>query len=561
VDLIGRTLLGKYEIEALLGKGGMGAVWRARHALTGRKLAIKTLDESYLKKKGVVQRFGREARAASAVHHPGIVEVLDLDQTEDGIPFLVMEFLEGETLAKRIERRGRLQQDELVHLGVMLLEALEAAHLGGVIHRDLKPENIYVVPAGRRGEIVKILDFGISQKRDEIGDKLTQTGSVLGTPHYMSPEQALGDKELDQRADLYAAGVVLYECAVGDVPFDAPNYNRLLRTILDDPPVPPRSRRAEISPEVERVILWAMEKDRERRVPSAQEMMTWLEKAAAGQQPPYQPVGTVRAASSSATSSPSMPPLAPAGSLPAPRGRASTLADGDMSVGSWRPSAADAQKSAFDELPLPGAPRVERKGEPMALELDESALKPKSAGSSGQYAAVQAGRTSVPPPVTGSMRPAPMPSSDVSGRWSAAPPPPAPQAAKPAWKRYTAWGAGALVLFVAVVFAVRFVVEPVVHDDVEDPTEGHRIGEPPDEPVVRGPEFVSVVVEGLPPGARVRLDGLPAHSPMRMRRGGRHVLEISAPGYGDRRIELVADENQTIHADLRPAEGTGTPVP
>src|SRR5688500_2289442 len=107
MDLTGRTLLGKYEIEGLLGQGGMGAVWRARHALTGRKLAVKTLDESYVDNQAVVQRFGREARAASACQHPGIVEVLDLDQTEEGIPFLVMEFLEGENLARRIERRGR----------------------------------------------------------------------------------------------------------------------------------------------------------------------------------------------------------------------------------------------------------------------------------------------------------------------------------------------------------------------------------------------------------------------------------------------------------------------
>ncbi|HBQ10442.1 MAG TPA: serine/threonine protein kinase, partial [Myxococcales bacterium] len=161
MDLTGQTLLGKYEVESLLGVGGMGAVWRARHALTGRKLAIKVLDEAYLKNDQVTRRFGREARVASSIQHPGIVEVLDLDQTAEGVPFLVMEFLEGETLASRIERRGRLQQEEIVRLGRMLLDALDAAHTHGVVHRDLKPENIYVVPAGRRGELVKILDFGI----------------------------------------------------------------------------------------------------------------------------------------------------------------------------------------------------------------------------------------------------------------------------------------------------------------------------------------------------------------------------------------------------------------
>ncbi|MBZ0119721.1 MAG: serine/threonine protein kinase, partial [Sandaracinaceae bacterium] len=273
----------------MIGQGGMGAVWRARHALTGRKLAVKTLEQGYLANQAVVQRFGREARAASAVHHPGIVEVLDLDQTEEGVPFLVMEFLEGESLASRIERRGRLGQEELLRLGTMLLEALDAAHSHGVVHRDLKPENVYVVPAGRRGEAIKILDFGISHKADEAtAHKLTVTGSVLGTPHYMSPEQAMGE-EIDHRADLYAAGVVLYECAVGDVPFDAPNYNKLLRTILDSPPVPPRQRGAEISEGVERVILWALEKERDARVSSAREMLRWLRAAAEGGEVPYHP--------------------------------------------------------------------------------------------------------------------------------------------------------------------------------------------------------------------------------------------------------------------------------
>ena len=187
MDLTGQTLVGKYEVESLLGVGGMGAVWRARHSLTGRKLAIKVLDEAYLKNEQVTRRFGREARVASSIQHPGIV----------------------------------------VRIGRMLLDALDAAHTHNVVHRDLKPENIYVVPAGRRGELVKILDFGISQMYEEGEHKLTMTGSVLGTPHYMSPEQAMGEPDVDHRADVYAAGVVLYECAVGDVPFDRSEERRV----------------------------------------------------------------------------------------------------------------------------------------------------------------------------------------------------------------------------------------------------------------------------------------------------------------------------------------------
>ena len=217
----------------------MGSVWKGSHAITGRRVAIKVLDDRFLSNVNVVQRFGREARAASSIQHEGITEVLDLDQTEDGIPFLVMEFLQGETLSDRIEKRVRLPQAEVVRFAELLLDALEAAHEHGVVHRDLKPDNIFLVPAGRRGEIVKILDFGISHKDDEAASKLTVTGSVLGTPHYMSPEQAMGEADLDRRVDVYATAVVLYECLVGEVPFDAPNYNKLLRTILDEEPVPP----------------------------------------------------------------------------------------------------------------------------------------------------------------------------------------------------------------------------------------------------------------------------------------------------------------------------------
>ncbi|MCA9581692.1 MAG: serine/threonine protein kinase, partial [Myxococcales bacterium] len=228
MDLTGQTLLDKYVIAKQLGAGGMGTVWLGRHRGTGRNVAIKVLDDAMLKHPDVVQRFGREARAASAIQHPGIVEVLDLDQTPDGHPFLVMEFLEGEPLSSRIEKKGRLSENETIEIMRQLLEALDAAHAHGVVHRDLKPDNIFLVPRGGTGETVKILDFGISHKADEVVTKLTVQGTVLGTPHYMAPEQAMGKADVDGRADVYAAGIVFYECMVGDVPFDADNYNALL---------------------------------------------------------------------------------------------------------------------------------------------------------------------------------------------------------------------------------------------------------------------------------------------------------------------------------------------
>ncbi len=269
LDRTGQSLLGKYELTRMLGKGGMGEVWEGEHSLTGRRVAVKVLADSYLANKKVVARFGREARAASSVNHPGIVEILDQDRTPDGVPFLVMEFLEGESVGERIRKRGKLPQDDVLAIMLPLLDALDAAHHAGVIHRDLKPDNVYILPGLRGEERIKILDFGISQKSDEIEQRLTQEGSVLGTPHYMSPEQAKGEGTIDGRVDVYAAGVMFYECVVGDVPFDAGNYNALLQIILSTPPPSPRSKGADISPAVEQVLLAAMDKQRQRRPPTA----------------------------------------------------------------------------------------------------------------------------------------------------------------------------------------------------------------------------------------------------------------------------------------------------
>jgi tRNA A-37 threonylcarbamoyl transferase component Bud32 len=280
VDRSGQTLLDKYLLSRRIGKGGMGEVWEAEHALTGRRVAVKILGHAHLGNAKIVARFGREARAASAVHHPGIVEILDQDVTPAGEPFLVMEFLEGESLGERIKRKGKLGEEELVAIAVPLLDALHVAHLAGVVHRDLKPDNVFVVPRERGREQVKILDFGISRKADELSHHLTQEGSVLGTPHYMSPEQARGEVDVDGRADVYAMGVLLYEAATGHVPFDAKNYNALLQRILGEAPASPRSRGAEIGPALERVILSALAKSRAARPQGADALRDALREAA-----------------------------------------------------------------------------------------------------------------------------------------------------------------------------------------------------------------------------------------------------------------------------------------
>jgi serine/threonine protein kinase len=642
VDIGGRTLLGKYRIEGLLGQGGMGSVWKGTHVVTGRKVAIKVLDERFLSNASVVQRFGREARAASAIQHHGIVEVLDLDQTEEGLPFLVMEFLDGETLSQRIDKKGRLSQEETTRIGVMLLDALEAAHQHGVVHRDLKPDNIFLVPAGRKGEVLKVIDFGISHKDDEAQAKLTMTGSVLGTPHYMSPEQAMGETNLDRRVDIYGVGIVLYECLVGDVPFDAPNYNKLLRVILDNDPVPPSQRGAAVDARLERLIMSAIAKDRAERPQTARQMLDRMTSpSSADDREPRSPLGsgsTPRSGDPSRSSAskrsasatfarPQDPSSVSSGAIAIPpissEVRARSGASQQIPLAAAGGSARGVQAATLPEReapppaaragPGPGqAPTVRldpsaRSGSfalddfdaaasgssSLELELDESALArprdsfghPSSSSSSGQHRAI--GDRSASPDrspsygalraqpsrsTPGSTRPPPQQSGrvitpvPVGGRHSDPAPavPAGPPSLRDRWERLSdgarraiSLGVGGLAIFVAIVVAVRYVVRPGEEDALVGSRPDPTASAPRDhEPAAA--DWVLVDVDGVPGGAQLRLDGLPgATLPLRVRRG-RHVLEIHAPGYQDRRIEFSARESTRIRADMRPAIGTTT---
>ena len=208
----GSVLNNKYRLIRLLGKGGMGAVYLGQHIIIGKSVAVKFLHAEFAAKKEVVKRFYREAQAAAAIGHDNIIDVLDVGISDTGEPYLVMEYLEGESLAALIQRKGVL--DLSCACGIMepVLQALFAAHSKGIVHRDLKPENIFL--AHRPGGVpkIKLIDFGISKVTQAgSGEKLTQTGSVMGTPAYMSPEQARGSSDLDHRADIYSTGVILYE--------------------------------------------------------------------------------------------------------------------------------------------------------------------------------------------------------------------------------------------------------------------------------------------------------------------------------------------------------------
>ena len=277
--LIGQPV-GAYRIAKLLGVGGMGRVYKGVQPTIGSRVAIKVLSRECADRPDLVERFFSEARAVNLIRHESIVNVLDLAQLPDGRPYIIMEYLDGSPLADLVAKLGPMPLGGMARLIAEVLDALSAAHAKGIVHRDLKPDNIYVTPAGRP----KVLDFGIAKLRPEMGGSATQTGSLLGTPHYMSPEQAMG-KGVDLRTDIYAMGVILFECATGRRPFVADSLFDLLRRHVDEPPPPPRSLRPDMPPALEQVILHSLAKDPGRRYQTCGDLAAALMQSTAGLAP------------------------------------------------------------------------------------------------------------------------------------------------------------------------------------------------------------------------------------------------------------------------------------
>ena len=313
-DLVGRRIGGRYVIRGVLGEGGMGTVYEAEHLGLGRMVAVKVLNPIQAKKTVAVKRFQQEARAAGSIGHPNICEVYDLGTLEDGCPFLVMERLVGQTLADRIQEKGGLPTQEVIDIHVQVLSGLIAAHEKGVVHRDIKPENVFLAKRPGCPDIAKLLDFGVSKfvagafPGDEEEMNLTRTGMVMGTPYYMSPEQARGDRNLDARVDVYAAGVMMYEALAGRRPFVAPNYNALLMQIITTAARPLREHRPDVSHQLEAVVARAMAKSRADRYQTAAEFQRDL---VAMRERRSQQRGPGVAAAPVPLAPPSAPPMAP----------------------------------------------------------------------------------------------------------------------------------------------------------------------------------------------------------------------------------------------------------
>lgn len=270
--LIGR-LMGSYRLEKLIGEGGMGRIYLARHARIGRKAAVKVLSAEAARDSHAVSRFFHEAKAAGEASHENLVEVYDFIRDKDtGCCAYIMEFLEGEDLRQVLMRERRIKPERAMHIGAQLAAGLGAAHAMGVVHRDVKPENVYLIERAGIPDFVKLLDFGVAKFATAVAHK-TQAGFAVGSPYYMAPEQTLA-KDIDGRADLYAIGIIMYEMLAGRVPFDGAKNSEIYRKHCEDPlpPLRPDYGMGTIPPALMGVIKRALAKKADERYQTASEL-------------------------------------------------------------------------------------------------------------------------------------------------------------------------------------------------------------------------------------------------------------------------------------------------
>jgi len=276
--LVGTVLAGRYVVERRVGEGGMGLVYLGVHRDIDKRVAVKVLRDDLSRRPEVVARFRQEAKSASRIGHEHIVDIFDFGETARGASYFVMEFLEGEDLGRLLGRESTLEAARACAIVVQCCRALSAAHEKGIVHRDIKPENIFLTKRDGVDDFVKIVDFGIAKMSDietdgAPGRKLTKTGMIFGTPEYMSPEQAAG-KELDHRVDIYALGVILFECLAGRVPFEGDTFMGVLTQHLfaELPPIEAVNPEARVSAELELVIRKALAKDPDDRYQDTDEL-------------------------------------------------------------------------------------------------------------------------------------------------------------------------------------------------------------------------------------------------------------------------------------------------
>jgi serine/threonine-protein kinase len=337
--LEGRVLAGRYSIERLIGEGGMGAVFSATQLAVQRRVAVKILLPTVTDDASVVERFHREATLVAQVARAGVPQIIDFDRDPMAGPFVVMELLAGESLADRLKRHDRLHPREAAAIVASMLETLEVVHAKGIVHRDLKPANVFLVREADGGRTVKILDFGVARVSAPSGD-MTVQGAVLGTPRFMAPEQAAGERSVDARADLYAVGAVLYVCLAGKPPYAGLTGEDVLAAVREKPPVSLAEMCPELPAGLTALVDRAMARAADARFPTAREMRGALD--AAARELPEAP-----------------PPSAGPTSLP-PASAQATVQERPVPVEKSAPERSDTVAKPSTRTPEPVAPRSTR---------------------------------------------------------------------------------------------------------------------------------------------------------------------------------------------------------
>jgi serine/threonine-protein kinase len=296
----GRMVTANVRLAGLLRRGGMGSVWRAEHLSLGTEVAVKFMSPQYLESEDLVTRFTREATSAAQIKSPHVVQILDHGVLDEGLPFIVMELLVGEDLAQRIKRRGPLPLAEIAAVVLQVGKALSKAHQSGILHRDIKPDNIFLLEDDGEA-FVKVLDFGVA-KLLEASHAMTATGSTVGTPFYMSPEQLLSAKHVDFQCDLWSLAVVAYRAATGQLPFHGDTLGALAIKVHEAKFVPASAHRPEVPPALDAWFSRAFQRDPAARFASLKDLVQGLARAVADP-------------SAAATELPSFPTFVPAAAL------------------------------------------------------------------------------------------------------------------------------------------------------------------------------------------------------------------------------------------------------
>ena len=498
--MIGETL-GSYRIVGRVGTGGMGEVYLAQHTRIDRRAAIKVLLPELSHNQDVVDRFFAEARATSSIHHAGIVEVLDCDVHASGRAYIVMELLEGESLAGRLARDGAFGRDvgRVLDVTAAVADAVAAAHAKGIVHRDLKPDNIFLANDARAasGFVVKILDFGIAKLMGGDGDggrgasMRTRTGSLLGTPAYMSPEQCRGASRVDHRTDIYSLGCIAFEMLAGRRPFTYEGFGELISAHLTLPPPSLARLGVKVAPAIEQWIQRLLAKSPDDRFGSMRELVTSIDGLRGVV--PAAPSSSLASAGGTAVLPVYDEPAAPAASAAPGPARGPVTATAVLPSSPPPTTTTTLSQNAAERLPR--HPRTRARWVWVA-------------GATGLLAAAGVGALLV--------RPHPKATTTTTATATAATTPPSPIAARPAAA--------------------------------------------PSRP--SAPRLVTIEVDDAPVGLTATLDGSPVELPIRVPAGDEmHALVFHAPGYQERTLRMPAAESRHLTLALQPAAAAPPPSP